>query len=100
MVKRINSIESLRLTAAFAIILIHYFDAQTVVKTIVDQLARFAVPFFFTISGYFLAEKLKQNNKPVIYCNYFKKILLIYLLTIFILLILILHELDMNLILI
>jgi surface polysaccharide O-acyltransferase-like enzyme len=73
-----NTIESIRFIAAFAVILIHCFQAEGIIKIIVDQWARFAVPFFFAASGYFLAGKIKEKDEPIIYWNYLKKVLLLY----------------------
>ncbi len=78
--KRIGAIESARFIAAFAVICIHYFYSKDKDLTlIVNQIARFAVPFFFVVSGYFLAEKLKTNDKPIVYWNYIKKLLFLYI---------------------
>lgn len=83
MTKSNNSIESMRFIAAFAVILIHYFYPKEKdfgdLGLIVNQCARFAVPFFFIVSGYFLAEKLKQGDKPIVYLNYIKKVLILYI---------------------
>jgi surface polysaccharide O-acyltransferase-like enzyme len=79
MSQRNNSIESLRFIAAFAVICIHYFytkDKQ--VTLIVNQWARFAVPFFFVVSGYFLSEKLKKGDTPKVYFQFIKKLLTLY----------------------
>src|SRR5688500_16208409 len=74
------SIESLRYIAAFAVICIHYFYPKNDDLTlVVNQWARFAVPFFFVVSGFFLAEKLKKDDKPIVYWKYFKKCLSLYL---------------------
>lgn len=73
------SIESIRFIAAFAVICIHYFyPKHKELGLIVNQWARFAVPFFFVASGYFLGEKLKVNDKPIIYWNFIKKLLILY----------------------
>ncbi len=77
--KRINSIESVRFIAAFAVICIHYFNEKGNSLLIVNQISRFAVPFFFVVSGFFLAEKLKKEDKFIVYWKYFKKLLFLYL---------------------
>ena len=80
--KRNNSIESMRFIAAFAVILIHYFYPSEKnfgsLALIINQIARFAVPFFFIVSGYFLAEKLKKTDTPIVYWNYIKKVVILY----------------------
>src|SRR5688572_3411065 len=74
------AIDSVRFLAAFAVICIHYFYAKDKQLTlVVNQCARFAVPFFFVASGYFLAEKLKNNDKPAVYFQFFKKLIFLYL---------------------
>jgi surface polysaccharide O-acyltransferase-like enzyme len=80
MALRNNAIESVRYIAAFAVINIHYFytkDHQ--ITLVVNQWARFAVPFFFVVSGYFLAEKLKKDDTPAVYWGYIKKLIFLYL---------------------
>ena len=79
MKKRILSIDSLRFIAVFSVILLHYFPAAGLLKTVVDQLARFAVPFFFITSGYFLGLKLTKQDSKEVYVSYILKILKLYL---------------------
>src|SRR5262245_58513095 len=80
MSNRNNSIESVRYIAAFAVICIHFFYPKNKELTlVVNQWARFAVPFFFVVSGYFLAERLKNNDKPLVYWRYLKKIFFLYI---------------------
>jgi len=74
------TIESLRFIAAFAVICIHFFYPKNKDLTLViNQWARFAVPFFFMVSGYFLAQKLKKDDQPIVYFQYIKKVLVLYL---------------------
>ncbi|MBD8632142.1 acyltransferase family protein [Oxalobacteraceae sp. CFBP 8755] len=60
---RIDSIDAMRVLAMLAVIQIHtpWYSKVNVtsldVATIADQLARFAVPFFFVISGYLWASR-------------------------------------------
>jgi surface polysaccharide O-acyltransferase-like enzyme len=66
-VSRIQSIDTMRVVAIVAVIAIHT-DAFTGpaspigtsldLATVVNQLARFAVPFFFIMAGYFWAQKV------------------------------------------
>ena len=56
--------------AIFAVILIHthpfgnFSDStRTTLEVIINQLSRFAVPFFFLASGYFLHSKIQTANK-------------------------------------
>lgn len=66
---RIQSVDALRSIAIFAVIAIHTtpFKIQSLpngdslnLAIIINQMARFAVPFFFVVSGYFWAKKF--NN--------------------------------------
>lgn len=59
MTKRINSIDALRIIAAFFIICIHtnYFG-----KDVISTIAKFAVPVFFMISGYFFIGSKKESQ--------------------------------------
>ena len=79
MKQRLLGIDSMRFIACVAVIMLHCFPATGPVKTIVDQAARFAVPFFFITSGYFLAAKLMKQDTPKAYLQYVKKILILYL---------------------
>jgi surface polysaccharide O-acyltransferase-like enzyme len=68
---RITSVDLIRIIAIFAVILLHtetlfapitsgshVFDSYV----IVNQLARFAVPFFFVVSGYFWGVKVRRDS--------------------------------------
>lgn len=64
---RIKSVDAIRILAIFAVIVIHTVPfasklnpvgVELNLATILTQLARFAVPFFFVISGYFWAGKI------------------------------------------
>lgn len=66
---RLNNVDLFKAMSIFAVILIHTHpflnptaDVRTIEEMIVNQLSRFAVPFFFMISGYYLALKVKVNN--------------------------------------
>ncbi|MGL6260196.1 acyltransferase [Vibrio sp. WXL210] len=71
--KKIASIELGRVIAIVAVILIHsqlmtsypLIKDQAWLGDIINQLARFAVPFFFIASGYFLQPKLENNPLAV-----------------------------------
>lgn len=81
-VKRIYSIDAVRLVAAFFIICIH---TKTIIRIdhftinsfsfVVDNIARFAVPFFFISSGYLLdfgnKEKLFKRLRSICYMYLF-----------------------------
>src|SRR4051812_46549163 len=69
---RLQSVDAFRLLAAFFVIIIHeepFTDAHGLraldLAGVVDQVARFAVPFFFTISGYFWGRKLRRGADPL-----------------------------------
>jgi surface polysaccharide O-acyltransferase-like enzyme len=53
-------IESLRFIAILAIITIHVYPVNSLTGGILNQAARFAVPYFFIISGYLFYNKLKS----------------------------------------
>ncbi len=65
---RISSLEFGRLIAILAVITIHagplrgdaYSDQINVISDIINQICRFAVPFFFLLAGYFVYPKLSQ----------------------------------------
>ena len=78
MKQRLLGIDSMRFIACVAVILLHCFPATGPIKILVDQVARFAVPFFFVTSGYFLAAKLSKGDTYDVYLRYVKKILVLY----------------------
>jgi surface polysaccharide O-acyltransferase-like enzyme len=68
---RIESIDLFRVIAIAAVIVIHTtpFNASGLIgnqvdaATLVDQLARFAVPFLFILSGFFWGSKVEAKEK-------------------------------------
>lgn len=66
---RASSIDAVRAIAIFAVLAIHcdpfvsgeYAFGRIVLGDVVDLLARFAVPFFFITSGYFLGQKCSRS---------------------------------------
>ena len=77
--QRLLGIDSMRFLACVAVIFLHCFPATGLPKIMVDQVARFAVPFFFVTSGYFLAAKLLREENATVYLRYVQKILILYL---------------------
>ncbi|WP_233071100.1 acyltransferase [Motilimonas eburnea] len=71
--QRIASLELMRVIAMIAVIVIHvrlFIDLPPIagepwLADIANQLARFAVPFFFLTAGYFIQPKLAANPYPV-----------------------------------
>jgi len=72
---RIYSLDSIRIIAMVFVVIIHTdpFAGVSVygnlVNFILETTARFAVPFFFMASGYFLALKFAQTEPGVYYLN-------------------------------
>ncbi len=77
-VKRIQSVDVFRLVAIIMVIALHVqpFHLYSPVKNallykyldrIIDNLARFAVPFFFVISGYFWGAKTRNGEDLIAY---------------------------------
>lgn len=69
--QRLAGVEVLRVVAIAAIIVIHLIAASGVpvgqgwdLATSLDQAARFAVPFFFVIAGFFWDRKARQAANP------------------------------------
>lgn len=68
---RIQSVDTFRVIAIFAVILIHtepYSGAATpsglpYLGVVINQLARFSVPYFFIISGFFWGSKLTNSSQ-------------------------------------
>lgn len=72
---RVQSIDVVRVGAIFAVVVIHtmpfsdtyiWLGQDINVGYLLNQLARFAVPFFFVISGYFWASKINAGG-PIFY---------------------------------
>lgn len=69
--KRIQSVEVLRVLSIIAVISLHTTPLESIkgnsaaihLGTLISQSARFAVPFFFVISGYFFAIKVKKEGQ-------------------------------------
>lgn len=70
LVNRIKSVDSIRLIAIIAVIAIHTTpfrcsgcdsDLYYRLSIFIDQTARFAVPFFFVVSGYFWVVKINAG---------------------------------------
>lgn len=87
---RIASVDVFRLLAIVAVIVIHTQPfgggAEEItgrfmsLNILIDQLARFAVPFFFVISGYFWGIKVRNSGSPIpASARMAKKILTIFL---------------------
>lgn len=84
---RIESIDIFRLIAIVAVITIHTspfradviaeVEAYNFLSVIIDQLSRFAVPFFFVISGYFWGIKIRSGTDPISCSLYMSKRILI-----------------------
>ncbi|MET3728483.1 surface polysaccharide O-acyltransferase-like enzyme [Fictibacillus halophilus] len=66
--ERIYSIDYIKFFAIFAVVVIHVFPLDGFAGYfIIDNAARFAVPFFFAASGYFFAQKMKHEDVPFLY---------------------------------
>ncbi|MGJ8694440.1 MAG: acyltransferase [Thalassotalea sp.] len=88
---RINSVDTLKLLAIIAIISIHTApfsiasssesnDFYYYLTIFINQVARFAVPLFFVISGYFYGLKIRQGFCPLtISYKMLSRILILYL---------------------
>jgi surface polysaccharide O-acyltransferase-like enzyme len=75
---RIESVDSVRLLAIISVIAIHTepFFYQTLgskvyfhLEVVINQFARFAVPFFFVISGYFWGLKIRSGKHLLVATN-------------------------------
>jgi peptidoglycan/LPS O-acetylase OafA/YrhL len=79
--ERNYAIDFLKFFAILAVVVIHTFPGDDRLGYfILDNLARFAVPFFFAASGYLFGLKVKDNLKSASYFKrYVGKILKIYL---------------------
>ena len=71
---RIQSVDAIRVLAIVSVIVIHTAPFQTqpllgegelYAAIIINQVARFAVPFFFILSGYFWALKFSNDSMVI-----------------------------------
>lgn len=87
---RIKSVDTIRLIAIISVIAIHsspFYVATTETQAfynlphlIINQIARFAVPFFFIISGYFYGVKIYSGQCPISICKaMLSKLLILYI---------------------
>jgi peptidoglycan/LPS O-acetylase OafA/YrhL len=77
---RIYSIDFIKFFAILAVVIIHIFPLDGFTGYfIIDNIARFAVPFFFAASGYFFAQKMIQKDSSFFYLkSYVMKLTKIY----------------------
>ncbi len=83
---RLSSLEMGRVLAIFAVVVIHsgplrgemYSESINTLSDVINQICRFAVPFFFVLTGYFVQPKLNQNPKKAFF-HYPKPLSLIWL---------------------
>jgi len=80
---RIFSVDTFRLIAIIAVICIHTSPFENfnspgtyfyeLLAIFIDQTSRFAVPFFFAISGYFWSSKIKKGHSPISSAHHLSK---------------------------
>jgi surface polysaccharide O-acyltransferase-like enzyme len=87
--KHLQGFDTMRLFAIFAVICIHTspynFSAEKyasdtlwAVNFIIDKLCRFAVPYFFIVSGYFFGKSLQKKPPLVVFKQYARRIFSIF----------------------
>lgn len=78
--ERNYAIDFIKFFAIFAVVVIHTFPLDSQIGLfILDNLSRFAVPFFFVASGYLFGKKMLNTREPVLYFKrYVIKIVKIY----------------------
>ena len=68
---RIQSVDIFRLLAIIAVISLHTLPFVSInynwkISVFINQAARFAVPFFFVITGYFWGVKIRRGENPIL----------------------------------
>lgn len=78
--ERNYAIDFIKFFAIFAVVVIHTFPLDSQIELfILDNLSRFAVPFFFVASGYLFGSKIINTRESVVYFKrYVIKIVKIY----------------------
>ncbi|MGG1575353.1 acyltransferase [Fictibacillus sp. NRS-1165] len=72
--ERNHAIDYIKFFAIFAVVVIHVFPRDHQIELFfLDNVSRFAVPFFFTASGYLFGKKMIQTNGSF---DYFKRYIL------------------------
>ncbi len=77
-----NLVDIFKLICAVLVVIIHTkpFESVFWIDAAIGIVTRFAVPYFFTSSSYFLFKKiLGSENKEKIYIQYFKRLIRFYL---------------------
>ncbi|WHZ00083.1 acyltransferase family protein [Peribacillus simplex] len=79
--ERNNAIDFIKFFAIFSVVVIHVFPRDSQIGLfILDNVSRFAVPFFFTASGYLFGRKMIHTRDSIDYFKrYIIKILKLYL---------------------
>jgi surface polysaccharide O-acyltransferase-like enzyme len=86
---RINSIDTVKVAAILGVICLHtgpFGDAQytgsflRAFAFIINQTARFAVPFFFLVSGFFFGRSLRLGAQPrELFLRYLRRLIVVFL---------------------
>jgi surface polysaccharide O-acyltransferase-like enzyme len=87
--KHLQGFDTMRFFAIFAVICIHTspynFSAEKfhsngfwALNFIIDKLCRFAVPYFFIVSGYFFGKSLQKNPPVTVFKQYARRIFSIF----------------------
>lgn len=79
--KNYDMIDIFKLISAVLVVFIHANDTPNIhIDLIVKSFSRFAVPFFFVVSGFFFKKGLdRANSKRDYFFKYQKKLILIYI---------------------
>ncbi|MGZ9817685.1 acyltransferase family protein [Peribacillus simplex] len=79
--ERNNAIDFIKFFAIFSVVVIHVFPRDSQIGLfILDNVSRFAVPFFFTATGYLFGKKIILTRESIDYFKrYIIKILKLYL---------------------
>lgn len=63
MTKNNDVLDAFKFIAALSVVGIHTFPSKSILGSDLKILARFSVPFFFIVSGYFLFKKISFREK-------------------------------------
>ncbi|WP_252448917.1 acyltransferase family protein [Enterococcus faecalis] len=66
MTKNNDVLDAFKFIAALSVVGIHTFPSKSILGSDLKILARFSVPFFFIVSGYFLFKKFLLEKKKKI----------------------------------
>lgn len=77
--ERVYSLDFIKFFAILGVVTIHSVPAETEWGLVLNTLSRFAVPFFFAVSGFLISQKLNGSQQSKVVKKYLSNIAMIYI---------------------